>query len=270
MKTLLAVVPLLLISLAISPPTQAETATISAALASWKMPKASTKDIVQAAMRVFVSEGGFVAIADEAMIHNVFVNRSSHKRRRLTPQRLMWVIVAISNRSFPEGSPFLPPNYGARTRRQSWVSGINLNCTEPEAWASVNDIPWKATRTDSVTGERLPSYEDLCIALRKRTWRRIKEGSPQWCQARVDHWGGAMDMANPTAGGWKRINCDQPEVASACVAARKANPKEHSKWPIGCTRNIGWCDPDLNSRHGSSCTPEPEPEPEAQLAMTKI
>lgn len=264
MKTLLAVVPLLLILLAISPPTQAEKQTLNAALAAWKMPRAKTRDLVQAGMRVFVSEAGFASTADEAMIHNVFINRSSSKRRQPTNQRLMYVMVAISNRTFPEGSPFLPPTYGARTRRQSWVSGINIDCTEPEAWNTVNDIAWRATRTDKTTGEKLPSYEKLCVALRKRTWQRMKEGSPQWCRARVDHWGGAMDMEYPMAGGWKQINCDDPAVTT-CDEARKAHPKSPSKWPIGCTRNLGWCDPDLNGRYGNSCEPKG-----AELALTDI
>lgn len=260
MRTLLAVAAFLLFFAAVSTPIQAERQqTVSAAVAAWRMPRAKLKDLVRAGMRVFVSEAGFSSVVDEAMILTSFINRASNKDRKATNQRLMYMMVAISNRTFPEGSPFLPPGYGAKTRRQSWVSGINLACTEPPAWSDVNDIPWKSRRADSVTGEWLPSYQQLCVDLRKRTWKRMKDGEKSpWCEARVDHWGGAMDLRNPKRGKWVRINCDNPEVASTCPAAREAYPKKPSMWPVGCTRNIGWCDPDLDQRHGNSCPPVSE------------
>lgn len=219
----------------------AKSGTLTAALASWDMPVPSPSQTVQVLMRVFASEGGWASTADENLIFRVF--RSLAGSRRDKPKRIMRVIVGYSNRTFPEGSPFLPPGFGARTKRQQWVSEINIDCTAPPSWTA--DVQWDDHRG------AYSSYQELCVALRKRTWRLYQGKTEDWCVDRVDHWGGLMDMENPRNGGWIRVNCDEPVKREVCAAARELAPKHHHTWPIGCARNLAWCDPHRGVCHES-------------------
>jgi hypothetical protein len=230
-----ALLSILAVVTAFTPTTHGQQ-TVAARVAAWVAPAPTLAQIVEASQRVFVSEGGFVSTADENVIYRVFRQRAGRHRDKL--RRQMQVIVAYSNRTFPEGSPFVPPGLGARTKRQKWVSEINLACDAPRSWTA--DVAW-----DDPRGTHL-SYEKLCHLQRKRAWRLWQGKTPNWCQHRVDHWGGYMDMENPTKGSWVRVTCDDPALLSQCEEARQSGAKSHT-WPVGCSRNIAWCDPGLGS-----------------------
>jgi hypothetical protein len=212
--------------------------TIAARVAAWESPVPTMSQIVQAIMRVFVSEAGFVSTADENLIYQVFGSRTRNALERNRPRRYMQVMVAYSNRTFPEWSPFVPTGLGARSNRQRWVSEITLDCTAPEHWPS----HWRAWAAKPRGGL---SYAEQCVNLRKRSWRLLSGQEDNWCVGRVDHWGGAMDTHNPTKGKWVRVICDKPDLVVECDEFRHTHPGKPFAWPIGCTRNIGWCDPGL-------------------------
>jgi hypothetical protein len=213
--------------------------TVAARIAAWVSPEPTRSQIVQASQRVFISESGFASTADENMIFRVFRQRAGSKRDDL--RRQMRAIAAYSNRTFPLDSPFLPRDLTARTPRQRWISQVNLACDPPPDWRA--DVGWTEPR-----GKHL-SYEQLCHAQRKRAWRLWQGQTPNWCQGRVDHWGGAMDMENPRNGGWVRVTCDDPAMLSECAAARATGARPYAL-PIGCTRNLGWCDPGWGACQG--------------------
>lgn len=212
---------------------------LPAQTASGQFKTPTWKEVVEAFMRVSVSEAGFTSEADERLIRNVFVTHSGGGES-VRRKAFMVTMAAIANRTFPEGSPFVPVGHTAASERHQWVAGINFDCTEPAAWREHNDVPWAARHGNN------PSYRDLCVALRRRTWARLSEPqkpADDWCEAHVDYWGSEQDSTNPTAGHWLRVNCDRPAARATCAQARAADPQKPHLWPDDCTKNIGWCMP---------------------------
>lgn len=217
-------------------PSYSASQTISASAASARAPsvKATKKDAVHAFMRIAWSEATQGTIADENIVYQTLLSRSGLKNAFENPTRFMYWMVQYSNRTFPADSPFVDPTRAAETPRQLWVSALRYDCEKSDAWPA--GTSWAGRRVHK--GVEAPSYRAECLALRERTWRRLAGLEPNWCQNRVDHWGGDMDVENPKQGKWVKVVCDEPNVT--CDAFR-----EQGIWYPGCAENIAWCSPTL-------------------------
>jgi len=175
--------------------------------------------------RVFVSEGDWNSLADEALIMTVYKNRlavlTSPSIRSMTyTQRLIWIAKRYSNTTFRPSEVRSVRASNFRTPRQMWVDELNNKCTEPEHWPKLaSHPPWK-------------DYIKLCQGVFKRAYaliHNIKTSLVCSSDMPVDHWGGAMDEARAKKWGWVKAKF------SCWMDGKEYLPK-----------NQAWCSPDLS------------------------
>lgn len=225
----------------------------SFAVSFHEMPRVSMRDVVHAFMRVAWSEGDSESEADENIVYQAFESQTNRAMSRGRLRAFMRQMAAYSNRTFPEGSPYVKSGRTARTVRQRWISQIPYDCeASPLAWPTAA-VAWAVRGRDPQTGRRTPAAQERCKALRKRTWHRLRGEIPNWCQARVRHWGDDTDVENPRRGGWVAVTCDQPERVRDCAEIRRMYPGKRGMLPSYCARNLAWCVP----RRGP-CEPDSE------------
>lgn len=233
--------------------------TISAHRAASRVPVPSFKELHRQYMRVSLHESGWKSRADQNGILESMLFGSGGRVDRagrgvgygLSYARMMKRMVRHSGRTFPRKSRFLVVLSPARlarldklrTRRNEWVSDLQLDCSEPASWDEVAQGPWIG-------------YVKRCAHLRETTEAFLKGEMANHCDGQPTTWGSEDDTdrpGGPISNGWKEIRCDWPfepitiegeEIASCVELRESAQRNREAKRALlnstSCGRNRFW------------------------------
>ena len=237
------------------------TPAISAKLAASRLPTPSFDELHRQYMRVSLHESGWKSLADqngilESMLFGAGGRRMGRPEGRgvgygIIYSRLMTRMVRHSGRTFPRDSRFLDALSPGklvrisklRTRRNEWVSDLQLDCSEPRSWNM------------STQGEWL-GYVKRCARLRETTAAFLKGELENHCDGAPTTWGSHEDTyrpGGPVSQGWDEIRCDWPfrtievegEEIASCEELRAASLKNPEAKRVllnstSCGRNRFW------------------------------
>lgn len=255
MRVLIALA-LLCSCMALVPSASAEKETIPASVAAARYPVPSFAELHRQFTRVVRNESGWISRADgNGILKSLLFSSGGRDLSRPTKKgvgygidytRLMLRMVKHSGRTFPRKSRFLSmisPGRIAhisrlRTYNNVWVSGLQLDCSEPDGWEEERSGSWLG-------------YVKRCAELVEMTGDFLRGEMKNHCMGQPTTWGSESDSrrkGGPLDLGWKEIYCDWPgeflvevdgEEVTDCRSLREAAWQHRGE----ATRAL------INSRH---------------------
>lgn len=234
--------------------------TVSAALASEKLPDPTFEDVHLAYTRIVLNESGWESRPDMNGILEVLLRHSGGRNPKRNYQgtgyginyrQFMLYAARVSTKTFPATDPWayqaMVYKYGRtgetarehHVKRQRsaagnsyWTSELKLDCSEPKTWKEVYpDIPWS-------------NFKKRCPELFRLTKEYLTGEHPNWCRtfdgepATPKFWGCEQDVHRAEAEGWEELLCDDPDVD--CSEEKRNDLNNNS-----CARNR-WFRPSEN------------------------
>lgn len=208
---------MLCIFAAVVVPVAAEKGVVSARVAAARLPIPSFKELHRQYVRLVRNESGWKSYADKNGILRSMLHSGGGRVRRpdrrgmgygLDYSRLMARMVRHSSRTFPRRSRFLAILSPARlahisrlrTYNNEWISGLQLDCSQPSGWNEDRSGSWLG-------------YVKRCAELVRVTGDFLRGKMPNHCESQPTTWGSESDARRkngPLAKGWKEIACDWP------------------------------------------------------------